>query len=423
MATFKVMSTTESRPKSCGKVSPGRATAATLSALTLSALLSAAPANAEFFIHAWESHHTPAKILQLAPEFSYYRTTTNFSANGTPVSPDGLIQLQKLLGDATVGIGVNSRLSFFGRLSWAATLLDGASATGTSYGLGDQTVGAVFRLFEGAGGTSLDVQVQTDFPAYNNSDLAAAGLPFRGDGSTDITSGAFLRLPLVSGADSTLTVDAGGGYTYRSDSFSAALPWSAKVSYAAKMRGLSASAGAFGIFSLKNDPVANAEISGRSSSGAGGSFLVNAVNPSLVNLRGQLGFRFSPDFELQASAILPVWGQAAPSGFTAMLGAQMSWQRGATSGPKAKGQFQTYILEAKIVRTHSTAVTIDKGSNDGVTKGQIFHIFQVRQDGSAGELIATATVTRLTWNEAELAIQEYYKEVSIEDGFVARRPL
>jgi hypothetical protein len=66
-------------------------------------------------------------------------------------------------------------------------------------------------------------------------------------------------------------------------------------------------------------------------------------------------------------------------------------------------------------------VKIDKGSQDGIVAGQMIDIFNTKQDSNPGEAIARARVSSVRPDESALEIIEYYKEISIEEGFIARR--
>jgi hypothetical protein len=83
----------------------------------------------------------------------------------------------------------------------------------------------------------------------------------------------------------------------------------------------------------------------------------------------------------------------------------------------------SYSLESKVIRSNDrlNLVKIDKGSQDGVEVGQIFDLFVPSTDQNTGEAVARGRVSNLKFNEAALVIQEYFKEVSIDNGFVARR--
>ena len=94
-----------------------------------------------------------------------------------------------------------------------------------------------------------------------------------------------------------------------------------------------------------------------------------------------------------------------------------------TAYNKANQGIQDYSLEATVTKANDrlNLVKIDKGSIDGVEKGQVFDIFSVRSDGRAAEAVARAQVTSVKSDEAALTIIEYFKEKNINEGFIAKR--
>ena len=53
--------------------------------------------------------------------------------------------------------------------------------------------------------------------------------------------------------------------------------------------------------------------------------------------------------------------------------------------------------------------------------GQLFDIFSVKPNGQIGDAVARAKVTSVKNDEAALTITEYFKEVLINEGFIAKR--
>src|SRR5262249_29207109 len=157
-------------------------------------------------------------------------------------------------------------------------MISKAAGTDSAFGLADQTVGANYRLLPkpdttpGAGLApavqpqvfSLDLQVQLDFPAYNTTSQTTGGLPPLGDGSLDVTGGAFATLPLGQLWGGNSRIVGGGGFTYRTGGFSSALPWSVGFQYDPREMGWLFSLGANGIFSLKSDSTVGSSTSGSS---------------------------------------------------------------------------------------------------------------------------------------------------------------
>jgi hypothetical protein len=405
---------------------------------------------ADFFVHSWQDQNKgePGVDLQFL-ETTFY-SPANYDALGNNVVPSGLQDYLRFQTDATAQYHLFAGLTAYGRLSWAYLVVNGTSGStngsssqtglqpGSGYGLTDQTVGLNYRLLQSRGKTQsvhsppvfLDFQLQTDFPGYNNATVTANSSPFLGDGSIDMTAGLFTGVPLLLSHSEALNAKLGVAYTYRTLGFSAAIPWTAVFEYSPYDEGLTASLGAVGLTSLRTDTTASG--SSRSSVGAGGSFFVGAINPSLISLRGSIGYRFEKDTELTLYGSQTLWGQEAPFGLTVALGFQTSLGPGKKLSPIAQSPhsyghanqgFLNYSLDAKVLKTNDrmNLVKIDKGSQNGVEVGQFFDIFYVKKDGTIAEAIARGQVTSVKQEEAALEVIEYFKEVWIEEGFIAKR--
>jgi hypothetical protein len=85
--------------------------------------------------------------------------------------------------------------------------------------------------------------------------------------------------------------------------------------------------------------------------------------------------------------------------------------------------FVSYSLEGHVARVSDriNQLRIDKGQQQGVEVGQIFDIFVVKPDGTVGESVARCKVTSVKSDDSNLTILEYFREVWIEEGFLARR--
>jgi len=399
------------------------------------------PARADFYIHAWEDHHEASQVLNIGLLVNDYSTNTNFNLDNTSSAPGQLQNIIKIEPDFDAIYGFDQRLSAFARLTWERLEVQGPPRGGVSYGFADQTLGLNYRLLgisnlPGLQKPSLDIQIQGDIPIYSSTDTGSG--PNLGDASTDITIGGFGRLPIIANAESLLTLVSGAGFTYRSASFSQQIPYSIFLEYKPSSEGFVASLGGFGNYSLKNDAfdtVPNNK--GRSFASTDGSYLVNAIDPQLASLRASVGYNLNRDFTVLAQAIFPVVGAQAPSGTTYSGGVRIRFgadqketRRQATKiSPEQYGKanqgFVNYGAPAKILRTNDrlNLIKIDKGSQDGVEVGQIYDIFRVKADGSAGEAIARAQVNAVKPNEAALNVTEYFKEVLIDEGFIAKHPL
>jgi hypothetical protein len=419
----------------------GRVTALTTLSAQL-ALMGALPcaAFADFYLHSWQNEHATARQLRFDFQAGRYSSTNNFDGAGALVIPSEFLQYTRLQTDVLAAYGINSKLSAFARVSWARTELDQTSLTSTNFGFGDSSAGLTYRLLDLTSpatpdGVTVDVQVQGDFPLYSNENLTGPAL---GDGTIDVTGGAFASVPLLRPGRYLIGLSGGAGFTYRTDDYSRALPWSVSVKFGPTTdTGFTAKAMASGIVSLSSDPRAEGLAAGSTalSAQSGGSFIAGAVNPSILTLRGEAGYQIGADVGLTAFFAQSVWGQAAPNGFFGGLALRLRAGGARPTGDptqmtppeygRANQGFVNYALEAKVTRVNDrlNLVKLNKGNQDGVEAGQIFDIFKLKKNGSPGEPIARGKVTSVKLDEAVLTIDEYFKEVWIDEGFVAKRPV
>jgi hypothetical protein len=411
-----------------------------LAPLALCGALSAAlpsVARADFYLHHWQDERTAPAQLRLDVQAGYYASSNNFDGGGALFIPSSFMQYSRTQADVLVGYGILPRLSAYARLGWARSALDQVQAFSTNFGFTDSSIGLNFRVLDLAAagapeGITLDVQAQGDVPLYSNEGLTGPAL---GDATIDVTGGAFVSAPVLRPGPYVLALSGGAGFTYRTDDFSRAIPWSVSARLAPLDRGFTAKAMAAGVVSLISDPRARG-ISANStvfSADSGGSFVSGAVNPSILTLRGEAGYQFGSNLGVTAFFSQSVWGQAAPNGYFA--GASLKLRFG---GPRARGDatqmtpaeygrgnqgFVNYALEAKVTRVNDrlNLVKMDKGQQDGVELGQTFDVFKTKKDGTLGEPIARGRVTSVQLSEAALSIDEYFKEVWIDEGFVAKR--
>ncbi len=403
---------------------------------------------AEFYRREWQSRHQPERILGLEAQFTNYSTNQNYDAYGSTSLPPGFRNYSRQSADLHVGAGLSQKFTLYGTVSWARVQVDHELLAGSSFGFTDQTVGANYRLIDKK--ISLDLQLEVAIPAYNNS-LSTLNLsPYVGDGSTDITAGGFLRLPLSSEARYPVELRSGAGFTSRTNNFSSAIPWTMDVRFNGDR--FLGSAGLMGVYSLQTDPGIG---SPAASLGTAGSYVTNAVNPSLASIRGQVGYHVSGRARLTFMGAKSISGQNAPQGFLFGLGFQLQLGKKTASkhpenpvkmtpmeyGHSNQGlvYYHSSVPEARVLRANDrlNLVKINKGSKDGLAVGQIFDIFSLKQGGTAGggpggqssgrsspeEAIARGRVSSVKSEEAVLTITEYFREVWIEEGFVARQPV
>jgi hypothetical protein len=348
--------------------------------------------------------------------------------------------------DLNGSFGISDDFFAFGRLSLHSarvTVLDQVSRS--AFGLSDQLAGVSYRALNSASGISMNLQAEVTIPGYNNTDAKNSGNAYLGDGTIDVTGGGFFEFPL--GSSREIYLEAGGAYTYRSKGFSACFPYSLKLKRDPATRGFMYEAGVAGQFSLKTD-IATEDLQARSIldqdrlAGSGGSNLINALNPSWIQVIGKLGYKNRHGQVLYAGASAPFFGTNSSAGFSITVGAildfgrkpkppaEEAYQPGASPAPKPakhapsgrpslskKMSFSTYDLDAKILNSNDQLylIRINKGSMDGVESGQYFDIYADTTP------VARAKVMQVKDEEAILSVVEYFQERSIETEFIARR--
>jgi hypothetical protein len=403
-------------------------------------LLSSA-AHADFYLRSWENEHEDFRWLKLEGKLHSLSSTQNFDAGSAKVTPSSLRSYGQLGLDLEAAYGLSDRISGFARLAWSRVSVDATNLNADAFGFTDQSVGLNVRALKGS--LPLDFQIQADLPLYDNAGARAEKLPFLGDGSVDVTAGAFLGIPLMNGEDQRIVASFGGGYTLRGGGFSSALPYSFQAAMLPTRNGLIAGVGFTGFLSLKTDtqPGASPTLGG-DSSGTGGSYMSNAVNPSILRARLALGWKLdsASDTRLGLQLEAPLRGENAPAGTVVSAGIQLRFagegappsayepetkaRRKHKTGPEIGGTgFISYSLEAKVTQVNDrlNLIKINKGLHSNVEMGQLFDLFSARPDGTVLELIARAKVTAVKEEEAALEVSEYYKETWIDQGFVAKR--
>ncbi|MCC7442064.1 MAG: hypothetical protein IT285_10535 [Bdellovibrionales bacterium] len=409
---------------------------ATALPMAVLAMLAPRAGRADFF-HHWENQEVSAGRITLNPEAKIYGSVENFGPDGSPVAPGQLTSYDRLQTDILLRYGMSQNWTIYGRFSFARVAVEHPTLGAEGFGLADQTAGLNWRALSLGARSWISLQFEALLPAYNNEAAEDEGVPFLGDGSIDLTGGMFVTIPLDSKDVPQWTARAGAGFTFRSNGFSQAIPWSVAAVFDPIQQGFRGGVGVFGIFSLESDAT-NPSQAGLTAGGgpaAGGSFAVNAVNPALVTGRAQAGYRFSDRFAFQGGVNIAMAGSTAPSGASVDLGLQFNWgPRGGSSNPRdltpeqygrSNQGFVPYAFEAHISRTNDrlNLFKIDKGRMQGVESGQVFDIFSVGKDGIIGEAVARAKATSVKPDETVIKIVEYYKEVWIEEGFIVKRPL
>lgn len=409
-------------------------TCVTLSLAT--ALFTALPhqAKASFLTHRWTNQREVEKAIRVAPELTYYSTQANYRSDGTAIIPGNFDSYSQTRVDATLAFGAFKDFTLYGRVSFIHANSSTTTQTLTGSGFSDQSVGLNYHLFESPAGSALDVQFQADLPAYDNTQ-AAAGAPFRGDGTTDLTFGLFFTTPVSYTATGTWTIDAGSGFTKRNNSFASGIPFSVQFERRPSDAGFRFGAGFFGYQSLSSPLLPDGRVvSG--SVGASGSFIVNSPKPSFGAIHGNAGWDFSRRTSVLIAYNNAFFGSAAPQAWwtTASLvarfgeGAQGDVRR-PVEQERSNDGFVNYGLQGKVIKTNDkmNLVRINKGVNDGMEVGQLFDFFSTRGAGAENrvieEPIARGRVTHVRERDSVLTVIEYFKEVWVDEGFTAKRVL
>ncbi len=396
-----------------------------------------APAHADFILHSWQDHHEKKTSYKFQLNESYYLTSGNYDGGGSSFIPSGFQNHTRIQTDLVIDFGLADSLTLFARITWAYMSINSSIRPGVGYSFGDQTFGSNFRIFEYRAKTQtphsppifIDLQLQGDFPAYSTATTELNLTPYPGDGTIDITGGMIGSVPIFITKQESLAAIAGGGYTFRTASFSSAIPWVAGLQYSPYEDGISATLAVTGLTSLKTDPNASGPI--RPSAGGGGSFYIGGTNPSSITVRGSVGYKLEANIELQLYGAQTIWGQAAPFGFNLGAAFQTRWGGAHKSPvyltPKSYGHanqgFINYSLDARVIISNDrlNLVKIDKGTQDGIEVGQLFDFFLAKQDGSQGEAVARGQVINVKPDGSALEITEFFRETLIQEGFIAKR--
>jgi hypothetical protein len=397
-------------------------------AVFLALLASSGTAQAETILNPVEPRFVVSDFTRVGLSGGLLSSSTNFGPGGDAVLFDSanVSEYSRKFALITLDVPLADRFSVFGSF-----LIQSVESThplsGTQSGLGDQSVGATYRAFESEKGHAFDLQVRGDFAPYQNTSVAPQ-IPLLGDGTFDTTLTAWFRLPLQGLGLKEWNAWFGAGYQIRSQGFSASVPWTAEIRKEAPYtKGFLGGLGVFGMQSLETDtrtvPVVIPF------DWAGGSYAIGAYNPSLVQGRLRIGYRFNENIIASARAQMPIYGINAAKAWIFAAGAEWNFGPRSKSGPEStaqrtnRGNFQSYTLDATVTNMNDRLylIKIDKGEEDGVAVGQRFDIFTRTEAGRPGEAVARAKVSNIRGNESVLEIEEYYREIWIEEGFLARR--
>jgi hypothetical protein len=386
-------------------------------------------AQADLFSTVWENRALSQKTLVLEPSVSYFNSNLNFDSDGQAALPLNLSGYNRLHVNTRLTYGFSEDFTFFANLSWARVEVMHTTVGGVSYGLTDQTIGLNMRVYHSqATGASLHLQASGVAPLYSTTSTTATNAPSLGDQAFGFTVGALADYPLTSGEENQFTLTGGAGYMWRAKEFSAGIPWSAGVRMRQRKQGVEFLAQIVGLQSLKTDPnspfVASTQ---RSLNGSGGSYYISAINPSFLNLRGRVGYRFKPKTSVFAGLTQGIAGTNAPKHFSIEGGIEFTWSTAHEPELKRHSQsgFVSYSGEAQVTRVNDrfNLFKINRGTDAGIKVGDTMDVFAVNTSGEVTEIIARARVMDAKDGESALKVIEFYKEVWIEEGFVVKSPI
>ena len=400
------------------------------------------PAWADFFIHHWESFGenfsgTPELQDLLRVDFQSYSTSRNFDPTGNsvliPSSTGSSGSLTRLQTDFSLYHAISPSTQVYGRLGLAALQQAGLSTGEGAFGLTDQSIGLNTEVPLGTSSSSLalfSLQFQLDFPAYKNSSAAIQKSLYLGDGTFDFSSGFFLTLPVTSTHHVKLNGILGAAYTYRTDSFSSALPWSFFMKLQTPSLKTIFELGLIGLQSFRTDEIQNSPTSHFQNLGSGGSLLTGAINPSLTQFKGRLGYCINSLSTLSIRFQQSLGGQSAPEGWSFGLEYQFNILRNQESTKNPQDEFKQAphpdkaisSPEAIIVSTNDrlNLVKINKGSQDGIEEGQIFTFFKMNSLDPTQEPVGRGRVIKTRPQESAVEVTEYFTGITLEEGFLAK---
>lgn len=408
----------------------------------------------------WENRRENGGAFRVIPELTYMSTNQNFDetgkklkASGEDIDDSGNRSTQDLSAYTRTQLdfmgvyGYSPNLTAFARLSVASSTFETVSQEstaaieglqGSAAGLGDQALGANYRFMEfgkesGKRPGSVDFQVQIDFPLYNTDANRKEQKPLQGDGTIDFTLGPFVTYPITQGPGNRWYLIGGLGYTARTKSYSAVLPYQLSAAMLPEKEGLMVRAGIYGNQAMASDKEGEIKLAdGSTTRDAGGSLIVDALNSSYLALRGIVGYQSTGATQYYAGITYMMMGKSTAALTALHVGAQFRWAkapasadgsaRGAIGPGKTRAAQLRYDLQAsvRVAKPQLKVVQIDRGSADGVAVGQTFDFYRKNEQGGY-TLVARGKVEKIGSKASNIRIQNYYEQAWIQPGFVARR--
>jgi hypothetical protein len=216
-----------------------------------------------------------------------------------------------------------------------------------------------------------------------------------GDTSTDFTG----RIRWSDTLTKKLSLGASAGFTYRTQGFSASIPWALALQ-STHFRKWSFTLGARGLSSLNTDSTENLDKEPQ---------VFDAINPSWIYSQLTVGYDWNDSVQIAAN-----WFRGPAS----YVGLQLSWKMGSphpghrlNSSPHSQSAGTPIQSEVDATQEQLYLFRIPVGASDGVTIGQVFDVY------SQAQKIARAKVTALKNRESVLNVLEYFQDQTIETGF------
>jgi hypothetical protein len=376
-------------------------------------LLISFTASADTLVQNWQNLRPEGKGLTFEPRITFYSSHHNFDSEGESFQLNQPKPISRTYFDLNLSHFLSSEFYWLARVSLLSQM------NPSLFGLSDQLVGAGYIFRSDPKQWALSAQLETSIPLYQNQNESSS----LGDQSIDTTAGFFARKTLPW----NLELETGVGLTYRTRQFSAAIPYSMIFRRTQSKRGFIFGVGFNALHSLKTDPSSPLDESR--------TYLVNAVNPSWIKSRIQLGYQRSSTqqlvFEWNRFA-----GKNTAAGWQMNLSAKFEIgssddDRRSIESERTPLYTDETDLEARVVSVNDQLylVKIDSGSSDGIEKGQVFDIFAVARDTQASDAdqlktenpLARAQVSYVKNDKAVLNVVEYYRDQWIEQGCVAKR--
>ena len=374
-------------------------------------------ASGNLTLHPWAPYAISGKTPELRAQFHYLSSQANWNLFGSPIQPNGL-NYQRLVTDLSVAHPLGETWSAFGRMSLSGIRSQSPTQAGGRIGFADQTIGIQHQLkaFEKV---QARAQFQLDFPTYQPEphDLTL------GDGSLDFTGGGFLSYLAWPSRKLELDLWIGAGVTYRTGYYSAAIPWQVGAHLKSHPSRIELEVALSGVSSLKSDPHSYSPAFFRENLGRDSSLISGAMNPSWIQGKVQLGYRWRNQTFLAVSATKAIWGQMSPqlTGMGVQFQLPLQGKESSSTPPIAEqavssseqrisSPFPDTPTEIHITKTNERLglIKISLGSEEGIQIGDEFNV--ISKVEAAKNPIARARVTHLRNHESALEVLEYYKD-------------